>query len=377
MLDWPSRLLLAVTAALTAFAVTGATVSSPAEDAVPEPSPTIPAFALQTAIPAAATASPVATAPVATPTPTPTRPLTIALAGDVHGEPPIAGVLEAGENPFAGMADVLRAADLAVVNLETAIGDVGAPADKTFTFQADPALADAMAEAGVDVVNLANNHGLDHGHDGAAATVQHATAAGLVVVGYGDDASAAYTPHLVEVDGRTVAVVGLSRVLPTIDWGATSSRPGMASAYDTDAAVAAVALADELADVVVVTIHWGQERWICPDESQLALAGALARAGADVIAGHHPHVLQGVDEVDGALVIYSLGNFVFYARTPATRQTGVMTVTIDPAGARSHRWTPGVIDGQGQPQVVATQAPIPGGETLTATSSGPECGPPA
>jgi poly-gamma-glutamate capsule biosynthesis protein CapA/YwtB (metallophosphatase superfamily) len=115
---------------------------------------------------------------------------------------------------------------------------------------------------------------------------------------------------------------------------------------------------------------------VCPDGDQLALARALAAAGADVIAGHHAHVLQGVDTVEGALVAYGLGNFVFYARTPATRQTGVLTVTVAPDGTITHDWSPAVIDGRGQPQAVPTQAPIPTGETLTATSTGPACGPP-
>lgn len=375
MLDWPSRLLLTLVAAVTAFAVTGLVVRTPAADVLLAPRPPIPDFALQPAV-EAPRPSPSPTVPTPTPTATPTRPITIALAGDVHGEPPIAGVLAAGDNPLAGMGEVLDRADLAVVNLETALGTAGTAADKTFTFRADPALAVALADAGVDVVTLANNHGLDYGHEGAAATITHATDAGLAVVGYGPDATAAYAPHLVEVAGRTVAVVGLSRVLPTIGWAATSDRPGMASAYDADAAIAAVDRAADVADVVVVTIHWGRERWICPDGDQIALARALAAAGADVIAGHHPHVLQGVVEVDGALVAHSLGNFVFYARTPATRQTGVLTVTIDVDGTATSEWSPGMIDGQGRPQPVATQAPMPRGETLTATSSGPECGPP-
>ncbi|MGI9016775.1 MAG: CapA family protein, partial [Euzebya sp.] len=303
-------------------------------------------------------------------------PITVAFAGDVHGEPPIEDALTQGDNPLAAVSSILSAADIAVINLETPISTLGTPAEKTFAFRADPALATALSQAGVDVVNMANNHGLDYGHAAAEQTRSLVAAAGMQAVGYGTDADSAYSPALFDVGGRTVAVVGLTRVLPTIDWAATGSRPGMASAYDLQAAVTAVRQAAAVADHVVVTIHWGRERYTCPDGDQLALASALAAAGADVIAGHHSHVLQGVQQIDDTLVAYSLGNFVFYARTPATRQTGVFTVTLDEDGVTDHTWVPAQIDGRGQPHPVASQAPIPQGETLTALSSGPQCGPP-
>lgn len=379
-LDLPSRLLLALTSGVIAFALTGASMRVGASNAAT----TADAGQHTTSAPIAAAAATaadtqVAEPPAATPTIPPSTsapPVTIALGGDVHGEPPIEGVLLAGDNPLAGVATMLSAADLAVVNLETAVGSTGVPADKTYTFQADPLLLAALAEAGVDVVTMANNHGLDFGHDAAAETVALARDAGLAAVGYGDDAAQAYAPHVVDIGGRTVAVVGLSRVLPSLDWSASTGGPGMASAYDADVAVAAVAAAAAMADHVVVTIHWGRERWICPDGDQIAVAHALVAAGADVVAGHHPHVLQGVVEVDGAVVAYSLGNLVFYARTPATRQSGVLTVTLGDQGVMARRWHPATIDVAGAPQPEVTQAPMPRGETLTAVSTGPECGPP-
>ncbi|HUG85594.1 MAG TPA: CapA family protein, partial [Euzebya sp.] len=309
----------------------------------------------------------------------PTPPVTIAFAGDVHGEPPIAGLLDADEDPFEGVAALLQAADLTVVNLETAVGTTGVPADKTFTFQADARLVERLADAGVDVVNLANNHALDFGHAAAAETRQLAQAAGLAVVGHGRDRDQAYQAHVVDIGGRTVAVVGLSRVLPLIQWAAGDDRPGLASAYPRhlDVALQAVRDAAAQADHVVVTIHWGQERWTCPDGDQIALAQALSQAGADVIAGHHPHVLQGVEEVDGTLVAYSLGNFLFYGRTPAARQSGVLTVTLGSEGVLDHTWSAAELDLQGRPQPVTTQAPIPQDASVITPSSGRACGPPS
>lgn len=377
MSDVRARLLLTAIAAVVLIGLVGLlVVRATAPDGGPSAqdeaaaNPQIPEWALQPAV--AAPSEPVR------PPDTISPPLTIALGGDVHGEPPIADHLRDGGNPLAGMADVLGAADVAVVNLETAVGTLGTPADKTYTFQADPSLADALADAGVDVVTLANNHALDFGPDAAAETREVAEQAGLAVVGQGRDVAEATAPHVIEVDGRSVAVLGLSRVFPLIEWAATDTRPGLASAYDVhlERALQAVRDAAQIADHVVVAVHWGRERWTCPDEVQLSLAASLLEAGADVVAGHHPHVLQGVVEQDGALVAYSLGNLVFYARTPATRQSGVLTVTLGAEGVADHAWTPAVIDGEGRPLPVATQAPIPEGEDVTTTGSGPACGPP-
>lgn len=279
--------------------------------------------------------------------------ITLAFGGDVHGEPPIADVLAAGGNPLAGVQEVLSAADLAIVNLETAVGELGAPADKQYTFQADPSLVAALAEAGVDAASMANNHALDFGAEAAAETRDHLADAGLVPLGYGDDEAAAYAPWRTEVRGHDVAVLGLTGVMPWIEWGAGEDRPGMAHTYDADRAVQAVRDAAEGADHVVVVVHWGRERQACPDAAQVVLANRFREAGADVVVGHHPHVLQGVVEDGATLVAYSIGNFVFYAEADEARDTGVLTVTLDAEGVVDHQWHPARIDEQGRPQPAA------------------------
>lgn len=328
-----------------------------------------------TAIPAEIAAPAVAPATVepttapAEPRPSPTSdgpPVVIALAGDVHGEPPIDGVLRGGGNPVEAIASLLQDADIAVVNIETAIATGGTPANKQFTFRADPLLAPALADAGVDVGSLANNHALDFGVEAAAETAERLSVVGVAPVGFGADAEEAYAPALFEVRGRTVAVVGLSRVLPTVSWAATTGGPGAASAYDVGRAADAVRAAAALAEHVVVTIHWGRQLETCPNPDQLALADALVAAGADVIAGHHAHVLQGVERRDdGALVAWGLGNFVFYARTRATRSTGILTVELDDGRALGASWHPATIDGTGSP--VPTGSP-------TEIAAGSRCG---
>lgn len=275
----------------------------------------------------------------------------LAFGGDVHGEGVIATGLARGRNPLQPIAGLLSGADVAMVNLETPISTRGVPDAKTYTFRAPPALAPALAEAGVDVVSLANNHGLDYGVTAMLDTIAHAEAAGVRVVGAGRDAAEAYAPVVLERGGRRVAFLGLTRVLHTRAWEATATRPGLASAYDEGAAVAAVREAAAVADDVVVMVHWGQELATCPDGVQRRLADLLVDAGADVVVGAHPHVLQGVDRRPDALVAFSLGNFVWYHDRAPSRFTGVLTAEL-PLQA-SYGFEPAEIDGLGRPAPVS------------------------
>ncbi|WP_370326073.1 CapA family protein [Euzebya sp.] len=368
MIDRPTWVLVVVTALVAVVALSGLVLTpSGGDEPVAGAVPTIPDWALAPAVEPDATA---------TPTGPPAPPLTLAFGGDVHAEDPIDGVIADGLNPLEGVAELLSAADLAVVNLETPIATTGTPAEKTYTFRADPALAAALADAGVDLVSLANNHGLDYGIEAADETVDHVEAAGMALIGYGRDAASAYAAHRIDVEGRSVAVVALTRVMPIIEWGAGRERAGLASADDADAAVRAARDAAATADHVVAVVHWGREKWLCPDGDQLRLARLLADAGADAIVGHHPHVLQGITTIDDTLVAFSTGNLVFYARTAATRQSGILTLTLGEGGVVDHTWHPAVIDDLGRPQPVAVQPPVPSEPGLRADGTGPECAPP-
>lgn len=277
------------------------------------------------------------------------RPVTLAFAGDVHAERQISELLAQGDNPLAGVAPIFERADVTVVNLETAVGESGQPAEKSYTFLAAPSLWSALTEAGVDVVSLANNHSLDFGAELLPVMLADARRHGLHPVGAGIDADEAYDAALFEVDGRTIAVIGLTRVIPEVEWGATPYRAGLASAYDDQVATAAVERAAAVADHVVVTVHWGHEGADCIDEHQARLGDRLVAAGADVVAGHHPHVLQGIVTRDRSLIAYSLGNFVWYHQGQVGRLTGVLLVTLDDGGVAEWELVPAVIGSTGVP----------------------------
>lgn len=248
---------------------------------------------------------------------------------------------------LAGIGPALSRADLTVVNLETAVTSRGdRETTKAFTFRAPATAFSSLKDAGVDVVTMANNHALDYGQVGLADSLAASRAAGLPVVGAGVDEDAAYAPYVATVKGRRVAVLGATQVLDdnlVTAWTAGAGKPGLASAKNEDRLIAAVRAARAMADVVVVDLHWGTELVACPTVRQRLLAGKLAQAGADVIVGSHAHVLLGGGWMQGAYVDYGLGNFVFYAHTPATQESGVLMLTVQGRGVTAAQWTPAQI----------------------------------
>jgi hypothetical protein len=277
------------------------------------------------------------------------EPVTLAFGGDVHFEGAIGVRLARDPATTLGpIANLLRRADLAVVNLETAITDRGTPAGKEFTFRAPASALDALKAAGVDIATMANNHGQDFGVVGLRDSLAAAEAANFPVAGIGRDAKEAFRAHRFTVKGQRIAVIGATQVLDAslaAAWSAGDGKPGLASAYDEKRLLAAVRAARASADTVVVDLHWGRELVNCPIDRQRALAPKLAAAGADVVVGSHAHLLLGGGFLRGAYVHYGLGNFVFYSRGGVTAQTGVLLLTMRGRAVTRVRWAPAVISG--------------------------------
>ncbi|MBK9178471.1 MAG: CapA family protein [Acidimicrobiales bacterium] len=247
---------------------------------------------------------------------------------------------------LSAIAPVLGQADVAVVNLETAITTGGTPAPKTYVFRAPPSAFTALAAAGVDVASMANNHGMDFGTDGLRDSLAASQQAGLPVIGIGEDAARAYAPHVVDVRGQRIAIIGATQVLDDnliSAWTAGEGKPGVASAKEVDRLVGEVQAARQQADTVVVFLHWGIEKDTCPSAAQQELAQTLADAGADVIVGGHAHRLQGAGRLGQAFVAYGLGNFVFYTPSGPGTNSGVLLLTVRGRSVESYRWEPAVI----------------------------------
>jgi poly-gamma-glutamate synthesis protein (capsule biosynthesis protein) len=299
---------------------------------------------------ASAPAAPVSLSP--TPSPRPTRdPLgsgnavTIAFGGDVHFEGASASALTGG---LRHITPALSAADVTMVNLETAVTERGTAAPKQYTFRAPATAFDALRRAGVDVVSMANNHGQDFGVEGVRDSLAAARAKRFPVVGIGLDAAQAFRPWRTTVKGQRLAFLGATHVLDSnlmSAWTAGDGKPGLASAYQEAELLAAVRRAQATADTVVVYLHWGRERSACPIDRQYDIARKLSRAGADIVVGTHAHVLLGAGMLGRTFVSYGLGNFVFYARPGLGAQTGVLTVNVTGRRINGYTWKPAVIQG--------------------------------
>jgi poly-gamma-glutamate synthesis protein (capsule biosynthesis protein) len=300
--------------------------------------------------------------------PTPDSPVTLAFGGDVHFEGRLANLLTT--DGLAALRPVLAGADVAVINLETAITDRGVEQPKIYHFRTTPQALVTLQHAGVDAVSMANNHAVDYGPDGLTDTLAAQASSHIPVVGIGPDADRAFAPAVFDVRGTRVAVLASTQVndVTVHTYPATDTQPGIAGNLDNTRLLAAVRAARAAYDVVVVYLHWGSDYTTCPDGAQTSTAAALAKAGADVVVGGHAHRVQGAGWLGRTYVGYGLGNFVWLnTRGPVDAVSGVLTVTVDPVRARAQKgtgptvvtgasWTPLLIGDDGVPRPPAAAA---------------------
>lgn len=213
---------------------------------------------------------------------------------------------------WTDVTPLLREADLAFANLETPVAPRTGEPGRPFQFNAPEGLPGALRASGFRVLAVANNHSYDQGRAGLEETLERLRSEGLVAVGAGRTRAEAEAPEIVAARGLKVAFLAFTALF-NVDLNRRSGEPWVCP-LDPDRAVAAVRGARDLADAVVVSLHWGVEYSHEPTPRQRDLAGRLAEAGADLILGHHPHVLQPVEVIERnghrTLVAYSLGNFV-------------------------------------------------------------------
>lgn len=320
----------------------------------------------------------------------PARSLTMAFGGDVMFESHLRS-LAYDEDSLSELQSTLGAADLSVVNVETALTEGGTPwPGKPFTFRAPASALDAVAGAGVDAVTMANNHAFDYGDEGAEDTFDAKEASPIPVVGIGRDEDEAYAPATLEANGVKVAVIGASQVYEETlaNRSAGPDKAGIAaSAPDErmDRLVEEVKKAEKSHDVVVAMMHWGIEGQHCPGDAAIDASRTLEKAGADVIIGDHAHRVNGHGWLGDSYVHYGTGNFVYYLNYDTAGHTGVLTVTIDvPASdeeadgplVSDAEWTPMLIGYDGIPRPAAEVAGEATADQLTSLTEGyRECTP--
>ena len=256
--------------------------------------------------------------------------------------------------PFEGVAPQLRAADIAVGNVESALGDGGQPAPKSYTFRAPPQAAPALAQAGFDIVSLANNHGLDYGPEVLLQGIQLLREANVVPVGAGANLTEARTAVIHHINGLSLAFLAYVHVpkevsgFETESWTATPDNPGLAWARP-EWIIEDVTAVRAQADLVIVLLHSGYEYIEAPSEPQTAAAQAAIQAGADLVLGHHAHILQGIKFEETGVIAYGLGNFAFEIDGPP--ETMILNVWLDADGVRQLEIIPAIIRFGGQPRL--------------------------
>lgn len=218
-----------------------------------------------------------------------------------------------------GLRDVIDGSDVFMANQEFPFSNRGsAAADKQFTFRLPPEKVSLLKEMGIDIVTLANNHALDFGTDALLDTCDTLDEAGIYRVGAGANLEEARKPVIMEIKGKTIGFLGASRVIPVGSWNATATSPGMLTTYDPAMLLEDIKSAKETCDFVIVYVHWGIERDEYPQDYQRTMGKQYIDAGADMVIGSHPHVLQGMEYYNSKPIVYSLGNFVFGSSIPKT-----------------------------------------------------------
>lgn len=218
--------------------------------------------------------------------------------------------------------------DFFFVNEEFPFSDRGVQAaDKEYTFRLPPAKVNILREMGIDGVSLANNHTLDFGEEALLDSCMTLDEVGIMHTGAGADLESASQPVRFEQHGRRIAILGATRVIPEWSWTAGENHGGLLATYDAAAVLQEIRELKETEDYVIVYVHWGIEKEDQPQDYQRLLGQQYIDAGADLVIGSHPHVLQGIEYYKGKPIVYSLGNFVFGSTIPRTM---LLEVTLNP-----------------------------------------------
>lgn len=214
--------------------------------------------------------------------------------------------------PFLETVEILEEADIAFCNLESPFYEGELQNGDRMVFGARPETIEGLKYASFDIVSLANNHFGDQGTDGMSFTLSHLDENHIEYTGAGENEAKAREPTIIEQNGVKFAFLGYNDVKSAVRMGyaATEDRPGIA-VLTRDNLIHDIQYAKEMAHVVVVSIHWGIEYKETPTERQVTYAHLAIDSGASLVLGHHPHVIQPVEEYEDGYVFYSLGNFVF------------------------------------------------------------------
>ena len=217
---------------------------------------------------------------------------------------------------FKNVRSILEEDDLSIINLEGTFTDSDQRQEKTFAFKADPEYVSILTGSSIEAANLANNHSRDYGEESYTDTVETLDQAGIASFGYDQ-------VDLLEINGVKVGLTGIYELAEHLD-------------KQQEVKENIAALKEAGAQVIIVNFHWGIEKEYVPNDTQKTLAHLAIDEGADLVIGHHPHVLQGIERYKGKYIAYSLGNFSFGGNSnPSDKDTMIFQQTFTVADGKA------------------------------------------
>lgn len=276
--------------------------------------------------------------------------LVFSFVGDMMFDRSVAAYIKAkGEDyVFQGYEKQLRDSDIVFGNLETPFSSRGQPVpDKQYTFRSSPKLAPYLKKYNFTALSIANNHVLDYGHEAFLDTLKILEENGISYGGGGRSKTEALDGIVVEKKGLKIGFIAFTGVTPSVDWYAGGKKPGIIGAYKVHEpeVLDAVKNLRQKCDLLVVSLHWGKEGSTAVRKEETEFAHKLVDTGADLIFGHHPHVVKGIELYKGKPIFYSLGNFIFTAsKSEICNKTIMAVVRYDSTGTlKSVKAVPGII----------------------------------
>lgn len=231
--------------------------------------------------------------------------------------------------PFSRVKQYFESS-VTIANLEGTLTQNDKKTPKKFNFKGNLEYALCLKQASIEIANLANNHSFDYGSRGLEETFDALDKNGISYCGAGKNIEEARKPKIIEEQGLKIAFLGYADVGK--DFRATDESCGVAPCLD-DYVSEDVRKAKQTADIVVVSFHFGEERMKHPTRRQKEIARKAIDSGADIVLGHHPHILQGIERYKKGIIFYSLGNFCFGGNdNPKDKDSIIASIQVSKAG---------------------------------------------
>ncbi len=264
------------------------------------------------------------------------EPIRIILAGDIMLDRGVEYMIEKyGQGdfkfPFLKIADDLKNTDIVFGNLEGPISDKGEKVGSIYSFRNNPESIDGLTYAGFNVISLANNHAFDYGREALEDTLKRLKATGINYVGAGLNGNEAFSPIIKEINGQKIGFLAYTNLGPET-WKAVGENSGIAwvSENDFEKIKEEIKSAKAKSDILIVSLHSGEEYQKTPTQFQIDFSKMAIEASADLVVGHHPHVMQPDEKYLNGHIFYSLGNFVFdQAFSEETMEGQIVEILIE------------------------------------------------